>query len=169
MCFFRHGSPICYRGRSIPITTDSLILSDRVTPLPSWRLWKLHFFPWAFFFWNIHMLNYKWSVFCEGSHIAKITVGIWLIDLDLIKLVWFYCMSLEVVLILEDVLLILKTWWSFTENTLIWFGEFKSVIIKPSASERICFNVILSYIVYELVVGFIFVSFHILFLFFTLF
>lgn len=86
MCFFRHGSPICYRGRSIPITTDSLILSDRVTPLPSWRLWKLHFFPWAFFFWNIYMLNYKWSVFCEGSHIAKITVGIWLIDLDLIKL-----------------------------------------------------------------------------------
>lgn len=41
-----------------------------------------------FFFGNIHMLNYKWSGFCEGCHIAKITVSIWLIDLDLIKLVW---------------------------------------------------------------------------------
>lgn len=30
--FFCHGSLICYEAGSIPITTDSLILSDRVAP-----------------------------------------------------------------------------------------------------------------------------------------
>lgn len=48
---------------------------------------------------------------------------------------------------------------------MIRFGEFKSVIIKPSASDCTGFNVIVSCIFYELVDGFIFVSFHILFLF----